>query len=203
MSNICNNTINAEGTPSQIDEFIQRLTDTYDKYLHVDDKFSIEDKTSATLTIKSLWKIPKETLIKITSLLPDTEGLYIRITSEEPGEEYFEKAVFQNGRWSFDSIPDINAQIHALTQQGIGLIKKRIEETGNIDFGEDCTYVALYINDDGYAECPYFRRIELESNNKLTVLLSDDVWLYEDDLTAVHIMDILTLIEEGHVTYIR
>jgi hypothetical protein len=122
---------------------------------------------------------------------------YIKVIAEEPGEEYHAQALFENGAWDFERMPSINTQIHALTVQGIGLIKNRIAQNGNINFGQECDWCALYINHDGYAENPYFRRIELEANGKLSVLLSDAYWLYEDDLTTTHIMDILSLLHEN------
>lgn len=46
MANICYNTIIAEGTPEQVNQFIRQLSDTFDKYLHVDDNFVIGKSTS-------------------------------------------------------------------------------------------------------------------------------------------------------------
>ncbi len=201
MPNICINTVYAEGTPTQVDELIQKLSDTYDKYLYVVDNFSIDNKAVATLTLRSLWEMPKEALRKITGQIPHTEGLIIRITSEEQGEEYFEKAVFENGQWSFDKQPTINEQIHALTQQGIDLVRRQIQEKGNIHVKEDQLWIALYVDEDGNGTSAFIRSIELEGNGKLSVDLDDGTILSEDDLTTNHILDILSLIKEEHVTY--
>jgi len=196
MSNICVNTINAEGSPSQMEEFIEKMSTKFEDDLHVDDDFATKETGYATLTLSSKNCMPESELKEVTASLSYTEGLKIRVSSEEPGDEYFAHATYSQGMWSFDSFIDINMQIVALTKQGVSLIKKHIEENGNIDFGEDCNWCALYVNDDGYAECPYFRRIELE-DNKLTVLLSDGYWLYEDDLSTKHIMDIVSLLHDG------
>ena len=272
MSNICINTLNAEGTKKQVDLLKERISDEFGGSVDICDELGNEEKMTLILSFCSRWEIPKNEMREITDSMPDTHGLYIRITGEEAGEGYFEQSIFRNGQWNFDiqekkliyvfpsdsfdrdealewvhekhyeeklaeliaserilvynpeefceacnhrdisdmwnhwlvfnteDIPtnDINAQIHALTEQGINQIKKYIEEKGNIDFGEECTWVALYINDDGYAECPYFERVELEANGKLSVLLSDGIWLYEDQLSTAHIMDLLTLIDKEY-----
>lgn len=198
MSNLCINTLNAEGTPKQVDEFIRQMSETFGDDLDINDKFVVEEIAVASLMVNSSWQMPKKELLEVTSSLPDTNGLYIQMTSVEPAEEYLEQSVFCDGKWSFENPPSINAQIHALTVQGLEQIRQQIREKGNIDLGENCTWVALYINDDGYAECPYFQRVELEDNGKLTVLLSDRHWLYEDDLTTIHVMDLLTLLFEEH-----
>lgn len=197
MGNVCINTINAEGTPSQVDDLIGRLSACFGKALQVNDIFAIESKATASLSVDYQWRMPQKELLEITCLLSDTQGLYIRVTAEEPGEEYFEQSVFQDGKWTFETPPSINDQILTLTRQGIEQIKKRIKEKGIIDFEDNCNYNAVYINDDGYAECPYFKRIEIEENGKLSVLLSDNFWLYEEVLTPMHIMDMLTLINQN------
>jgi hypothetical protein len=191
------NTLNAEGRPIQIEELVNKMSGHFGDNLDIIDEFATEDKGYATLSFNSRWQMPQKELLEITHLLSNHEGLYIRVLAEEAGEEYFEQAIFSDGKWTFENPPTINVQIYALTTQGLEQIRQHIKEKGNIDFGEDCTRVALYVNDDGDAECPYFERIELETNDKLSVLLSDGLWLYEDDLTTVHVMDILTLIEEG------
>ncbi len=196
MSTICMNIINAEGRPEQVKELIEKLSGVFKDDLNIDDEFESGGKSYATLTLSSKWKMPQNELLEVSNSLPDTQGLSIRVTGEEPGEEYFEQSVFREGKWSFENIPSINAQIHALTTQGLEQIRRLINEEGTIDFGEYCTWVALYVNDDGYAECPYYQRVELEDNGKLSALLSDGYRLYEDDLNTVHVMDILTLIEK-------
>jgi hypothetical protein len=198
MSNICINTLNAEGTPGQVDELLRKLSDSFGGSFDINDDFATEEKGYATLTLTSKWKMPQKELLEATTSLTDTQGLYIRVTAEEPAEEYFEQAIFSDSKWTFENLPAINTQIHALTTQGIEQIRRHIKENGNTDFGEGCTWVALYINNDGYAECPYFQRIESEADGKLSVLLSDGHWLYEDELTTVHVMDLLTLLFEGH-----
>lgn len=197
MGNVCINTVYAEGTPSQVDDLIGRLSACFGKTLQVNDIFAIESKATASLSVDSQWKMPQKELLKITCLLSDTQGLYIRVTAEEPGEEYFEQSVFQDGKWTFETPPTINEQILTLTRQGIERIKKRIREKGCIDFGDNCNYNAVYIDDDGYAENPYYERIEIEESGKISVLLTDGFWLFEEDLTPIHIMDMLTLINQN------
>ncbi|MDR1716499.1 MAG: hypothetical protein LBS20_11710 [Prevotella sp.] len=201
MSNICINTINAEGASSQIDELIEKLSETFGDDLDINDNFADEAKSYASLSVNSSWKMPKNQFREITASLSGTPGLYIRIISEEPGEGYFEQSIFTNGQWSFDSIPEINARIHVLTQQGIEFIRKQIQEKGNIHVKEDHFWTALFVGDDGYGTSAMFRSVELESNGKLSVDLDDGTILGEDELTTNHILDLLSLIHEDHVTY--
>lgn len=198
MGNICINTINAEGTPLQVDELVGKLSGYFEDNLDINDVFATEFKATASLSVCSQCTMPQKDLLEITRSLSDTQNLYIRVTAEEPAEEYFDQSVFTDGKWDFENPPSINSQIHELTLQGLEQIRQYIGENGNIDFGEDCNWTALYINNDGYAECPYFQRVELDENKKLSVLLSDGYWLYEDDLTTVHVMDILSLLFEEH-----
>lgn len=161
----------------------------------------IDDKATATLTLRSLWDMPKDTLLKLTGKLSDTEGLVIRITSEEVGEEYFEKAAFENGRWTFDSIPDINTRIFALKEEGIQVIRRLLQEKGNIKVKEDVFCPTLYLGDDGYGTSGMILNVELDAKGILSVYLDDEITLSEYELITGNVMDILSLIHEDHVTY--
>lgn len=133
-------------------------------------------------------------LSSIIDYIPETEA----VSDVSQKEESFKITSVSEDKWDFENPPGINQQIHVLTVRGIDQIRQQIKEKGNIDFGKDCTWCAVYINDDGYAECPYFQGVELEADGKLSVLLSDGRRLYEDGLTTVHVMDLLTLLFEGH-----
>lgn len=95
----------------------------------------------------------------------------------------------------------INEQIHHLIRQGLDEIRQHLKEKGSLTaIDEDNEWSAYYINDDGYAESAYYREIELEDNGKIAVLLSDGFWLYEEDLTVIHVMDILTIFAESYIS---
>ncbi|MDR1459493.1 MAG: hypothetical protein LBI60_04700 [Bacteroidales bacterium] len=202
MSNICINTLSAEGTSKQMDELIRKMQEVFEADdLDIDDNIVAEEKTYASFILSSSWQMPKKELLEVTNSLSDTEGLHIRMVSEEIGEEYYEHSIFKNGKWSFENPPSINEQIHQLTVQGLEQIRQHLTEKGNIvAIDEDNNWSAYYTNGDGYAESAYYSEIELD-NGKISVLLSDGIWLYEDDLTTIHVMDILTIIAEGHGTY--
>lgn len=201
MSNICINTLNAEGTPEQVEGLIQQLSEHFGDGLDINDNFATEEKEYAVLTFSSKRQMPQKELLEVTNSLQDTQGLYIRVVSEEPGEEYSGQAVFSEGKWDFETPQSINAQIHALTVRGIGQIRKIIEEKGTIHVKEDKYWIALYVNGNGDGTSAFIQCIELDTNGKLLMGLDDGISLYEEDLTTNHIIDILSLIHEEHVTY--
>ncbi|MDR1502268.1 MAG: hypothetical protein LBT43_07425 [Prevotella sp.] len=198
MGNICTNTLRASGTKQQLDALIFTLRDIYDPELLIMD---LDDsnpmQTYCELGFYSSSTFLEDLFRKFTGSLTDKDNLFIRVLSDEPATRYCRQSIYEHGTWDFENSLSVNSQIHALTTQGIAQIKKHIQEIGNIDFGNNCNWCVLYVNDDGYAELAYFRRIELELNGKICLLLSDGVWLYEEDLTTTHIMDILSLIQEN------
>jgi hypothetical protein len=201
MSNICINTICAEGTSKQVDEFIRQMSETFGSDLDINDNFETEEKAYTSLTLSSSWKMPQKELLEVTGLLPNTKGLYIRVVSEEPAEEYCEQSVFSDGKWSFENPPSINAQIHELTVQGLNQIRRLLQENGKLyTINEDDFWIALYVDNDGYGTSSLINSIELD-NEKISLNLEDGCSLYEDELTTNHVLDILTIIEERHGTF--
>jgi len=198
MGNLCTNTLRASGTKQQIDALVAILRGNYEPELLImdyDDSNPIQ--TVCELGFYSSSMFPEELFGKFTTSLTEKSSLYIRVLSDEPATRYCRQSIYEHGKWDFENPPSINAQIHALTKQGKEQIKKHIRENGNIDFGDDCNWCALYVNDDGYAELAYFRRIELEPNGNICLILSDGYGFYEDQLTTNHIMDILSLLDEN------
>lgn len=106
MANICMNTLNAEGTPKQIEELKEKLSEAFGYNLVIDDDFAVEEKAYATLSISSCWEVPKKELQEVTRSLSNTENLSMRITGEEPRNEYFERGVFKNSVWNFEDSPE-------------------------------------------------------------------------------------------------
>lgn len=198
MKDQCISSVFVMGTLEQIKYINTELTHIFGKDAVVN-QIRKEDKASVmNFTITNPGTMPQVRLTTLTNGIHDTEGLHIKVEGQNLETLYFDWAIFSYGFWTWEPMPDINGKILILINQGIRYIKKYIETNGNVDFGKDCIYSALYINDDGYAECPCFRRIEMEDNKTLTVLLSDGIWLYEDQLTPNHVLDILSMLSESN-----
>lgn len=201
MANVCINTIDAEGTSSQIDQLIEKLSETFGVDLDINDNFGDDAKSYASLQVNSKWEMPRDKFRDIINALSDSQGLYIRIISEEPGEEYFEQSIFTDGQWSFDNQPTINEQIFALKEEGIQVIRRLLQEKGNIKVKEDVFCPTLYLGDDGYGTSGMILNVELDAKGILSVYLDDETTLSEYELITGNVMDILSLIHEDHVTY--
>lgn len=196
MFDKCYNRCTAIGTKEQIHNLQSKLNEVFGKNFVINNNTSNEKGSCLVFTVESFKIMPEQDLKMLTIRLHDIKQLYIKVESQNIAALYFANAIFSYGLWSFEPMPNINAKIIELKKQGIEYIKKRVEEHGNIDFGEDCNYSAIYVNDDGYAECPYYQRIELEDDGQIAILLTDGIWLYENELTPNHIMDLLNQLEE-------
>lgn len=196
MPNICLNQIYATGAPLLIEELREKLCEIFGDRINLNDDFATEEVADINLTLESDYRMPQKELKQVTSSMSDTKNLSIRILSDEPGEEYYEQAIFRNSQWSFDINPTINEQINALKKLGIEKIKEHILHNGEINLGDKCNYSALYVDDDGYGQLSYYQCTEIDPDDKLTVMLTDGLWLYEEDLTILNVMDLLTIIEE-------
>lgn len=73
--------------------------------------------------------------------------------------------------------------------------KGNLSEIDNVKDSQK--YTATYIDNDGNPQSAYYSALELQ-DGRLYIGLSDEHWLYEEDIKAEHILDLITVIEEGH-----
>lgn len=198
MNDTCYNRLTAIGTSAQIKNIQMKLHEVFGKNCVVNSNTGNDKGVCLVCTVTSIKTMPQQDLKRLTIRLHDTENLYIKVESQNISVPYFDNAIFSYGLWSFEPMPAINAKVNELKEQGISYIKKQIEEHGNIDFNEDCNYSALYINNDGFAQCPYYMRVQLDTYGKINVLLTDGYWLNEDQLTPNHVMDILAQLNNNN-----
>lgn len=94
---------------------------------------------------------------------------------------------------------EINKKIHALTTEGLTAIREYLTENGSLEnIEEDNLWIAFFTALDGNGDSSHYSEIELDESGEITVGLTNGLWLYEDNLTTNHVMDILTIIEERH-----
>ncbi|GAB6119642.1 hypothetical protein [Dysgonomonas termitidis] len=196
----------ATGNSSQINMLLIRLLEQFrNKQFAVSDLVHnmIADPTSTLkLSYLSTGGFPEEKFQWITSSMLDTAGLNIRVMNDEIACGYKKEYLFRDGKWCFENPPGINAQIHQLTQQGLDKIREYLKENGRLyTLNEDDFWIALYVDNHGDGTSSLISSIKLEHDEKVSLNLEDGYSLYEEDLTTNHVLDILTIIEEGHGTY--
>ncbi len=185
-----------QGTFNQIRLLQIKIKDIFGAYVTITNSSLGEPFGNFTFNLQTTEVIPQIRLKTLTGNVRDNKHLYIKIEAQEQGENLPQSAKFSYGLWSFEPVPDINAQIHQLIDKGIGYIKKHLEEKGNVYFVEECNYKPLYINDDGHVQSLYYQLVELVNNDVLTIHLTDGTLLFENQLTPNHVMDIITQLFE-------
>lgn len=96
----------------------------------------------------------------------------------------------------------IKEKIHALSVEGLNDIRQHLIEKGNInDIEEDCLWFAYFMTNGGDGDSSHISSIELDENSEISMELTNGCWINEDELNVLHIMDILSIIEQGHGNY--
>lgn len=204
MGNICENRLRATGCEEQVDLLAKLIKKSYETENFDEDYIESDDLYQLELYFDTSWKFPKDHFRKITSALPDTLGLNIRVASDEPATNYLEQSIFQDGKWNFDKEVDVVTEIDKLRKNGILQIRQFLTEKGNVYIiDEDQFWIALYVNNDGDGTSSFIRSIEIDTSGKIFVNLDDGMSLYEDEITANHVLDILTIMVEEHGTYTK
>lgn len=137
----------------------------------------------------------------------------------EDGDNYYPNRIRQDRFLEIINPPDIVSSTsqtsplaysqHILQHQikaALEEIREYFRERGNLtglDEGDDDSrkYTATYIDNDGIAQSAYYREIEVSDDNRLYIGLSDGHWIYQEDITANNILDIINIIHENHDTY--
>lgn len=95
-----------------------------------------------------------------------------------------------------------NVKIHELTTQAIEEIRLHLKEHGDIEKIELYEkHTTAYFDDADNAVSADYSIIQLGDNGSIFVMLTDEHWLLENDLTTNHVLDIFNIINDGHGTY--
>lgn len=101
MANICENRLSATGTVDQLDKLSNLIKMEFEIYS--EDFIENDQNNQLELYFDSKWTFPEGEFKKITGALPDTNGLCIRVVSDEPAMNYLQQSIFQDGKWSYET----------------------------------------------------------------------------------------------------
>ena len=102
MANICTNKITINGGKAVVHQLLVKLSEeqSLDFFGGLDtDPDRLDDESDIEEYFDSKWRFPSEELHRVTDSLDSTEGLYIRVVSDECGMEYLEQNIFRDGKW--------------------------------------------------------------------------------------------------------
>lgn len=101
MANICDNRIIITGKRDIVHPLVVKLNEAFDFYDCLDiDYDHLEEDESIDTNFSSSWSFPKKEMEEIIDSLESTEGLYIRVVSDEHAGEYCEQHIFNCGKWT-------------------------------------------------------------------------------------------------------
>lgn len=185
MGHLCSNYLIATGTDEQLEMLKAKIGDMYEI---VDTEF----ETELEIWFDSNFRFPHDQFRAFTQSFQSTEGLYIRVASDEHSTEYLEQSIFSDGSWNFDNKPTINALIHELTSEGLDKIRKKLAANNNkINVSDNIHWTVLYTDIKGKGQSAFLEALKLEIGNAITLILSNGVRLVEDEITTNHVLDIL------------
>lgn len=192
MGHLCSNYLIATGTDEQLEMLKAKIGDMYEI---VDTEF----ETELEIWFDTNFRFPHDQFRAFTQSFQSTEGLYIRVASDEHTTEYLEQSIFTDGLWNFDNKPTINALIHELTAKGLDKIRKKLAANNNrINVSDNTDWTVLYTDIKGYGQSAFLEALRLETGNTITLILSNGVRLVEDEITTNHVLDILSIIDDSN-----
>lgn len=201
MLDTCYNRLTAIGTSAQIKNIQMILHEVFGKNCVVNSNTGNEKGVCLVCTVTSIKTMPQQDLKRLTIRLHDTKNLYIKVESQNISVPYFDNAIFSYGLWSFEPMPAINAKVNELKEQGIGYIKKHIEEHGNItNIADDELIFATYLDEQDYGVASPYSSIDLYLSEEIIVTLRDDHTIYEADLSIQNVLDIIAIIQNHYGT---
>jgi len=201
MLDTCYNRVTAIGTPAQIKNIQMKLHEVFGKNCVVNSNTANEQGVCLVYTVTSIKTMPQQELKMLTIRLHDKKQLYIKVESQNISVPYFDDAIFSYGLWSFEPMPAINAKVNELKEQGIGYIKKQIEEHGNITgIADDQLIFATYLDEQDYGVASPYSSIDLYLSEEIIVTLRDGHTICEADLSIQNVLDIISIIQHHYGT---
>lgn len=191
------NTLCAFGSKAQMESLCKKIEEVFAesdfKCLELISDIA-DDESFFKLTFKTINDVIQSHLKDITDSMV-TDGLDIRIVSDDDIMECVEQFIFKKRKWNFENPPTIQDQLNDLLRQAKRKIKAFLSEKGSICNLEETEKIPLLIfylhQENGYS---YLSDITLE-DGQLCVALTNGINLEEGDLKVNDIFNLLDLVE--------